>query len=400
MFLPIGDEPNPRRFPLVNYGLIAANVLVFLFVSLPLTQQPPDRNDPALREYVNYVAEHNDVSPREVLAQASAYDVFTFAHGFKPAQPSVLSLFFSLFLHGGWLHLLGNMLFLWIYGDNVEGRLGRVGYLAAYLGTGVAATLFFALFQLDSTAPLIGASGAISGVLGAYFWWFPQNRVKLLVVLFFFVDVWRVPARWVLGVYLVWDNLLPVLLGGASDGGVAHGAHIGGFAAGLVTAMVLGRGKGAEAPRDDNAGAWVLDRHGRPLVEVEPAESFRSLVRRGRFLDAAELYVRMSLGQRTAEADGDILALAQGLRDLGRPEAAMAVLQTFIAQRPMSPSLAEAHYLAAIIHVEHTGRLLAARQHLLQVFDLEPPEAIAEEARHALDLVEDALRRQGDADPH
>lgn len=397
--IPIGDEPNPRGFPLVNYALIAANVLVFLFVSLPLMQQAPDLADPALREYVEYVALHDDLSPREVLAQTSAYNVFTFAHGFKPAKPSIVSLFLSLFLHGGWLHLLGNMLFLWVYGDNVEARLGRLKYLLAYLGMGVAATLAFAAFQLDSSAPLIGASGAISGVLGAYFWWFPKNRVKLLVILFFFVDVWRVPARWVLGIYLVWDNIVPVLFGGPGEGGVAYGAHIGGFAAGLVMAMLLGRSKDGVAEQDEGEGAWVLDRHGRPIVQVEPAASFRSLVRQGRYLDAAELYVRMSQSERLAEADGDFLALAQGLRGLGKPEAAMAVLQTLIAQRPTSVALAEAHYMAAVIHLEHTGRLLAARQHLLQVFDLEPPEAVAHEARHALDLVEDALRRQRDADP-
>ena len=101
------------------------------------------------------------------------------------------------------MHLFGNMLFLWIYGDNVEYRLGRLAFLLWYLATGVAATLFFAVFALDSTVPLVGASGAISGVLGFYFLWFPRNTVRLFVFLFpFFMNVVAVPARIVLGVYL------------------------------------------------------------------------------------------------------------------------------------------------------------------------------------------------------
>ncbi len=264
MFLPIGDEPNPRGLPLVTYLLIAANVVVFLFVALPLQSSPIDPRDPATEPFLRYMlTRFAGVSLRDLLTVTSAYDVFTFAHGYKPGAPELGDLFASLFLHAGWLHLFGNMLFLWIYGDNVEHRLGHVRYLFVYLGTGVVATLFFALFATDPLAPLIGASGAVSGVLGAYFLWFPHNRVRLLVVLFVFVDVWRVPARLVLLFYLLVDNLLPFLTGGG--GGVAYGAHLGGFLAGLFVAMGFNR---KPPPRREEKEVWVLDRDGQPIGTV------------------------------------------------------------------------------------------------------------------------------------
>jgi len=131
-------------------------------------------------------------------------------------------LVLSLLLHGGFMHLFGNMLFLWIYDDNVEHRLGRLWYLLAYLGTGVAATGASPLFDADSPPPLIAASGCISGVLGAYFLWFPHNQVSLLELFVpFFMQVFQISARLELGMYLVIDNRLPFLLaqGGAGRPG-------------------------------------------------------------------------------------------------------------------------------------------------------------------------------------
>ena len=158
------------------------------------------------------------VDLRTLLSRTSAYDLFVFRYGFRPAAPHVADLFYSLFLHAGLLHLAGNMLFLWIYGDNVEHRLGRLWYLLAYLGTGVAATLFHSVFDSATELPLVGASGAISGVLGFYYLWFPYNRVRLLVVFFpFLVDVIIVPARLVLGMFLIVDNLLPFLATRGTD---------------------------------------------------------------------------------------------------------------------------------------------------------------------------------------
>ena len=199
---PIGDSPNPPGTPWVTYGLIAANVLVYLVVSLPLSTQPVDPSHPLLAEYLQVVlrALPSGVSPQQVINQISAYDLVTYEFGFKPAQPNIVSLFTSMFLHAGLAHLGGNMLFLWIYGDNVEHRLGRFRYLIWYLVTGLCATALHSLLDLGSPLPTIGASGAISGVLGFYFIFFPHNTVKVFIFFFpFLVDVIRVPARIVLG---------------------------------------------------------------------------------------------------------------------------------------------------------------------------------------------------------
>ncbi|RME24630.1 MAG: rhomboid family intramembrane serine protease, partial [Deltaproteobacteria bacterium] len=235
MLVPIGDTPNPRNFtPWVNWSLIAINVGVYLFITLPLSHQGIDLNDPAVIEYIRALGGRFDMTQ---LMRISAYDLFTFAHGYKPGAPELSDLFACMFLHGGLLHLAGNMLFLWIFGDNVEHRLGRLGYLLAYLGTGVVATLAFSLFAMNSMVPLVGASGAISGVLGIYFHQFPRNRIKVFVALFpFFFDVVLLPARWVLGFYVIVDNLLPFIMGHQS--GVAYGAHLGGFIGGLGVAWL------------------------------------------------------------------------------------------------------------------------------------------------------------------
>jgi len=261
MFFPIGDVPNPQGFrPWVTWLLIAANVAVYLLFTLPLSMTPPDPRDPNLPQYVDMLR-HTlppGVSARAAMQGLRAYDLFVFAHGYKPALPQLSDLFTAMFLHGGLGHLLGNMLFLWIYGDNVEYRLGRLGYLLAYLGTGVLSTLAFSLLALHSAAPLVGASGAISGVLGLYFVFFPRNRVKVFVFLFPFVmNTFYLSARLVLGIFVVIDNLLPLVLGGG--GGVAYGAHIGGFLAGLALAVGI-----------DRLGVGLRPARRRPIQEEHP----------------------------------------------------------------------------------------------------------------------------------
>ena len=133
MFLPLGDEPNPRGVPVVTYGLMAVNVLVYLFVSLPLSSMQPDVSDPALSQYIAVFAERYEglLSLDQLVGSVSVYDLVVFHYGFRPAAPTALALFTSMFLHAGFMHLAGNMLFLWIYGDNVEHRLGRGRFLLA-----------------------------------------------------------------------------------------------------------------------------------------------------------------------------------------------------------------------------------------------------------------------------
>ena len=210
--IPIGDDVPGERFPFVTYLLIGLNLLVFLFqLSLP-------------QEDLRALIFTWGVIPRDVAAWGS--------------DPSVLlTLVSSLFLHGGWFHLIGNMLYLWIFGNNVEDRMGHVGFFLFYLLCGIAASLTEVLLKPGSALPTIGASGAIAGVLGAYFLLYPRARVILLVpvFLFFFFTV-QVPAVVVLGFWFVLQLFSGVAQLGVytESGGVAYWAHAGGFVAGMV----------------------------------------------------------------------------------------------------------------------------------------------------------------------
>jgi membrane associated rhomboid family serine protease len=197
----------------MNYALIAANVVVFLVMK---GQAPTDE----------------------------AYQALLEGYGYVPREGRVATVFSSMFMHANLLHLLGNMWFLWIFGDNIEARLGALGYLLAYLAVGVAATLAYGAFNAGATLPAVGASGAISGVEGLYFVACPRHRVKVFVWLYVFVTVVHVNARWIMGLWFVLQDLLPEVArqSAAADpdaGGVAHAAHLGGFAAGLVLMLLL-----------------------------------------------------------------------------------------------------------------------------------------------------------------
>ena len=287
MVIPVGDAPNARGAAPVTHALIALNVAIFVLVSLPLSARRPDPRDPELREYVEVMshATRGELSPAELLQQTSSYDLYVFTHGYRPAEPSLADLLYCMFLHGGFLHLAGNMLFLWIYGDNVEKHLGSLRFLFWYLATGVAATLFHSFFASTSEVPLVGASGAISGVLGFYFVWFPRNIVRLLFLIPpFLMQVFEVPARLVLGIYLFMDNLLPYILS-RGEGGVAHGAHIGGFVAGLAVAWIHTQRVQRKEP--------VL----RGAPEPEPPH-LHEAIRDGRLGEAADTYLALPLPRR------------------------------------------------------------------------------------------------------
>jgi membrane associated rhomboid family serine protease len=223
VFLPIGDEPNVRgRIPWVNYALIATNVAVFVVVVVP------------------------------TLGDRTRYETLMFAWGYLPSLDRPITILTSMFLHGGWMHLLGNMLFLWIFGDNIEARLGAIGYLVAYLAVGAAATLVFGVFNADATLPCVGASGAISGVQGLYFVACPRHRVRVLVWLYFYVTLLSLPARSIMLFWFVLKDLLPVLL--RVPGQVAHMAHLGGFASGLVLMLLLRPLLGRDAAVEEHDG--------------------------------------------------------------------------------------------------------------------------------------------------
>lgn len=291
MFLPIGDTPNPRDFtPWVTWLIIAINVAVHLLVALPLSVSAPDVSDPV---FVALVERLRAALPPGAAVHVSAWDVFVEVHGFKPGAPSALDLLTAMFLHSNLAHLGGNMLFLGIYGDNVEHRLGRLGYLATYLGTGAAATLAFSLVAPDPMTPLVGASGAISGLLGAYFVMFPRNLVKIFVFFFVLVDIWLVPAPFVLGAYLLVDNLLPFLVGGSS--GVAYGAHLGGFVSGLGVAWISERLLARDHPRVPHgspaavrAARWI-EAGDRLAAAGQPSAAFQHYLRALGLAESPEL---------------------------------------------------------------------------------------------------------------
>ena len=252
MVIPVHDVNPTRRTPYVTYLLIAVNVVAFLLSPVAahvLGDSPAAQQCRQLAFFDHYAAE-----PRELLRNAQDGAGVTGAVAPQDAgrgkvacveqspppfdKTPFLSVLTAMFLHGGWLHLLGNMLFLYVFGNNVEDRLGRLRYLAFYLGCGYAATYGFALFTPSSSTPLVGASGAIAGVLGAYLVMFPRARVWSLLTFFFFLPV-RLPAWLVLGSWFFLQYAYFRGAGVAEGGGVAYGAHVIGFLVGA--ALVWGR---------------------------------------------------------------------------------------------------------------------------------------------------------------
>jgi len=213
--IPIGDDDSARRTaPLVTYALIALNVL-FFFVEL------------------------------------ASGDAFIVKWAFVPsrflANPfgGLLTLFTCMFMHAGWLHLAGNMLYLWIFGDNVEDRFGHVKFIIFYLLCGLAATFAQLAFSIGSNVPNLGASGAIAGILGAYILMFPKGKVRVLQG----QQVIQVPALLAIGIWIVLQFFSGIgsIAGSAQTGGVAYMAHIGGFVAGLVLTFLFRGTRGAQA---------------------------------------------------------------------------------------------------------------------------------------------------------
>lgn len=211
---PLKDTVRSRSFPIVNWCIIAINLVVFLYE----------------------------------FSLGRAADAFILQHGLTPSRffwglkndlgDAIIPVFTSMFLHGGWLHVLGNMWFLYIFGDNVEDRVGHIGYIFFYLLCGIGAALSQTLLFPASTLPMVGASGAIAGILGAYFLLFPQSRILTLVPIFIFIQLIEVPA-WV---FLPFWFLLQFIQGALSpqaSGGVAWWAHIGGFLVGMIAIWVF-----------------------------------------------------------------------------------------------------------------------------------------------------------------
>jgi rhomboid family protein len=219
--IPLRDN-NPRRsFPWITVAIILVNCVIFLYEVLA-----------------------SEVVREALFASYALVPVRTagfFAGRPVGASQAFLPFFTSMFLHGGWMHLIGNMWFLWIFGDNVEDRTGHLGYLVLYLASGLAGAAGHVLFSANSAVPTVGASGAISGVMGAYLITFPRARILTLVPIIIFLTTIEIPAY----IILIYWLLLQFLSGAASlgadagQGGVAWFAHVGGFAAGIPLMLLL-----------------------------------------------------------------------------------------------------------------------------------------------------------------
>jgi membrane associated rhomboid family serine protease len=219
MFFPIRDDQPVFSRPYVNYFIIALNVAVFVFFELPLQFQGP-------RAFAGLIFQFGLVPQdlTQALAGSTGY----------PLGANVLTILTSMFMHASWRHILGNMWILWIFGDNVEDRLGHFAYLIFYLVCGIVAAITDIALGPHSQIPLIGASGAIAGVMGAYFVLYPKAKVLTWVIFIFF---WWLPAWIWLGVWFLGQFFDTVLVASGAvnqSGGVAFAAHVGGFAAGLI----------------------------------------------------------------------------------------------------------------------------------------------------------------------
>jgi membrane associated rhomboid family serine protease len=231
--IPLRDENPSSITPVVTRVLIVVNALVFLY-QLML--------GPQLRDFLFTWG----MIPERITLALQGHE--------EPLVAALLPAFTSMFLHGGWMHLIGNMWYLAIFGDNVEDRLGHVGYLFFYLVSGLAAAAVHWATNSGSRVPTVGASGAIAGVLGAYAALYPRARVITLLPFFpFFVQVVALPALVVLGLWFVFQFASGFLASGMSGAGIAFWAHVGGFAFGFLTMKVLG------GTRSRRGEAWVQE---------------------------------------------------------------------------------------------------------------------------------------------
>jgi membrane associated rhomboid family serine protease len=223
--IPLTDENPTDTIPIVNIFLIITNISVFIYQNYFV----PGGAHPLFLKlgFIPYELSHLvDINPKNLV-------------------PFPLTIFTAMFMHGGWLHLLSNMLYLWIFGDNIEDILGHVKYLIFYIVCGIAATLVHGYINIDSQIPTIGASGAIAGILGAYMLLYPRARIKTLLIIFIFIKIVYIPAIIILGYWI----LIQVISGFAEYGlrtgsGIAWFAHIGGFIAGMALIAIIKKRKG------------------------------------------------------------------------------------------------------------------------------------------------------------
>lgn len=216
--IPLKDENPTQRVPYVLYGIVAFNVVLFLY------------NGTLRADYLNPLAGYMLI-PREVV---TGVDI-----GVRTPIPLWMTIFTSMFMHANILHIGGNMLYLWIFGNNIEDVLGHFKFLMFYLLSGVGAAVLHIITAPMSIVPTVGASGAIAGVLGAYFYLFPRAKIISLVFFFYYVELVALPASLVLGLWIA-IQVVSSLIAPSEGGGIAYTAHVGGFLTGLLLIIVFG----------------------------------------------------------------------------------------------------------------------------------------------------------------
>ncbi|MBI4612270.1 MAG: rhomboid family intramembrane serine protease [Planctomycetes bacterium] len=367
MLLPIGDD-NPRtRTPYVHYTIMGLNVLVQLWLMF----QP---------------------------AESIQETYLTLGLVPDRISPSTLYMFItSMFLHGGILHLAGNMLFLWIVGDNVEDKLGHAGYLAFYLAAGVLADVLHIATTSDPGMPLIGASGAVSGVLGAYLVFFPRNDIKILLVWLPFVRVFRVRAGWAIGFWFAEQILYWLVTEASGATSVAYGAHVGGFVLGVAVALVLSRtgilpAEVFHSPLDTtghpNRARAVAKIAPPPVQPAEVEPRIRQALAAGEFERSSDLYLalRFTPGGHVLSPEVQ-LGVADGLSRLGLHRFAVEAYRAYVDRYPQGEGASRALVALARIH----GRDLADYDTALAYVRRAKKSGLAGEDRKALEELEQSV---------
>ena len=254
-FLPLFDDNPTGRWPIITWAIIAACILVF-FYQVSLTD----------RQEIAFLYGYGAV-PALIMGSIALPTSLE-------ALPPKLTLLSSVFLHGGWFHIAGNMLFLWIFGDNVEDRMGILRFTIFYLLCGVAASMSHVLVSPEDTAPLIGASGAIAGVMAAYLLMFPHAKVRVIMVILIFIRWIHLPAFVVLISWL----MLQVFAAPSSlsaEGGTAYFAHLGGFIAGLILTPFFRKSGTPLLPKSQTPASWAIEPVPARQVKTEFVQRYR-----------------------------------------------------------------------------------------------------------------------------
>ena len=408
MIIPIGDDNPSTRIPWVNYALIAINVVVFAVV--------------------NEFGSLSAAVSRE--------------WGFVPNDPRWYTFVTSAFLHGDFFHILGNLLFLWIFGDNVEDKLGHVLYFLFYVVAGALACAFYLLFTgfAGGSVPLVGASGAIAGAMGCYMVFFPNARIRFFYwFFFFFMGVVPIRAKWSLGIWIMLNLMWWLLLKSQYVTGVAYAAHVGGFAVGIGVAILtkqrlvsMGRvvqgdrmtGFAPEEPtprpkREETYRPQSFQHAGsEPVAPEEPSvprfdrdyvspriqtdrshegffgteEAIVTCMSTGQMdlaLEKYRDYVRMRHAKALpSRAQIEIAAEMFKLKDF---EGALEAYRRYLARYPTGPDAPEAKFRLGVILSRYRKEYFRAREYLLQAVVEHPDPKIVTFGRNELDRIADQI---------